>query len=48
MVMFHEVCVGYLKFLDGKSTRGIQIVRVNSGLSGELLWSFFNEVEMAI
>ena len=40
MVMFHEVCVGYLKFLDGKSTRGIQIVRVNSGLSGEFNWSW--------
>ena len=35
MVIFSWSWNGYLKFLDGKSTRGVQIMTVNSGLPGE-------------
>ena len=35
MVFFKWSWNGYLKFLDGKSTRGVQIMMVNSGFSGE-------------
>ena len=42
MVIFHkvEMAIGYLKFLDGKPTRGVQIMMVNSGLPGEFNGDF--------
>ena len=33
-VVFSWSWIGYLKFLDGKPTRGVQIMMVNSGFNG--------------